>query len=339
MTEPNPAEKPLQGWKEISAYLERDMRTAIRWEKDEGLPVRRHRLAGRSSVYAYPSEIEAWRAGRPTRTETPPSVPVWRRPLAWATAAVVAGAAAFIAYGPILNPQAPVAAAAEGSMRAEQVWTGGDADVFNRLSPDGRWMTFPNWSTGDLALRNVVTNEARPITGKGSWDKDGSYAEWSAFSPDGKRVAYAWSDAARDTYQLRVGAIQPEGEPHQPVVVFDSPGKQEYVEVFGWLSDARVLFLHQAEDRTVKLLIADVEAKKSTVLKSLGWSYPQGVAISPDGLWIAYGLEPEPLAKQQDVFLLAVDGSREIRLVEHPADDAPVAWTRDGSQLPVPEQA
>jgi hypothetical protein len=32
----NSGERPLQSWKEIAAYLERDERTAQRWEKEEG---------------------------------------------------------------------------------------------------------------------------------------------------------------------------------------------------------------------------------------------------------------------------------------------------------------
>ena len=51
----NPDSKPLQSWKEIAAYLYRDVRTARRWEQAESLPVRRHRSGSRSSVYAYPS--------------------------------------------------------------------------------------------------------------------------------------------------------------------------------------------------------------------------------------------------------------------------------------------
>ncbi len=35
-------EAPLQSWKEIADYLERDIRTAQRWEEPGGLPVRRH---------------------------------------------------------------------------------------------------------------------------------------------------------------------------------------------------------------------------------------------------------------------------------------------------------
>ncbi len=59
MSPKHPDEKPLQSWKEIASYLERDIRTAIRWEKQEGLPVRRHTAGKRSSVYAYPRELDA----------------------------------------------------------------------------------------------------------------------------------------------------------------------------------------------------------------------------------------------------------------------------------------
>ena len=62
------AETPLQGCKEISKFLERDVRTAQRWEPSLGLPVRRHGGLG-GSVYAYPSEIEAWRTSHLTKTD------------------------------------------------------------------------------------------------------------------------------------------------------------------------------------------------------------------------------------------------------------------------------
>jgi hypothetical protein len=57
-------ESPLQSWKEIGAYLQKDITTVRRWEKKEGLPVHRHTHERRSTVYAYPSEIDGWRASR-----------------------------------------------------------------------------------------------------------------------------------------------------------------------------------------------------------------------------------------------------------------------------------
>ena len=59
-----PEEPRLESWKEIAGYLSRDARTVRRWEQAEGLPVHRHRHLARSSVYAYRSELDAWRANR-----------------------------------------------------------------------------------------------------------------------------------------------------------------------------------------------------------------------------------------------------------------------------------
>lgn len=53
----------LDSWKDIAAYLGRDVRTVIRWEK-KGLPV--HRVPGgqRQAIFAYTDEIDAWLISR-----------------------------------------------------------------------------------------------------------------------------------------------------------------------------------------------------------------------------------------------------------------------------------
>jgi TolB-like protein/Tfp pilus assembly protein PilF len=57
-----PAGPPLQlnSWKEIAAYLNRDARTVQLWEKHEGLPIHRLIHQSRSSIYAYPHELDTW---------------------------------------------------------------------------------------------------------------------------------------------------------------------------------------------------------------------------------------------------------------------------------------
>jgi len=56
----DPDRDRLDSWKEIAVYLGREVRTAQRWEKREGLPVHRHIHAKASSVYAFKHEIDAW---------------------------------------------------------------------------------------------------------------------------------------------------------------------------------------------------------------------------------------------------------------------------------------
>jgi hypothetical protein len=53
-------EDRLDSWKEIAAYLKRGVRTVQRWERSNGLPVRRLELEKHGTVYAYKAELDAW---------------------------------------------------------------------------------------------------------------------------------------------------------------------------------------------------------------------------------------------------------------------------------------
>ena len=59
----------LDSWKEIAAYLHRDMTTVQRWEKREGMPVHRHVHDKAGSVYAYSYELDAWQNSRKLQLE------------------------------------------------------------------------------------------------------------------------------------------------------------------------------------------------------------------------------------------------------------------------------
>lgn len=50
----------LNGWKEISNYIERGVRTAQRWEDLLGMPVYRPALKDRSAVVAFSDELDSW---------------------------------------------------------------------------------------------------------------------------------------------------------------------------------------------------------------------------------------------------------------------------------------
>jgi len=60
-TQPDSRGRRLESWKEIAAYLGRDVTTVRRWEKREGLPVYRLQHSKLGSIYAYTSELDDWR--------------------------------------------------------------------------------------------------------------------------------------------------------------------------------------------------------------------------------------------------------------------------------------
>jgi TolB-like protein/Flp pilus assembly protein TadD len=118
----------LESWKEIAAYLNRDVTTVQRWEKREGMPVHRHLHEKRGSVYAVPEELDAWRQTRGPRADEPPDKSEMEAPISetiapanttprsrlWMLTAMAASivvlAAAYIAFRhrPASQPAAPI---------------------------------------------------------------------------------------------------------------------------------------------------------------------------------------------------------------------------------------
>lgn len=146
----------LESWKEIAAYLKRDVRTVQRWEASESLPVHRHQHKKRGSVYAHPSELDAWRDSRRAELFTAPeadaaaapplpdpvvSVSGDRRPFAWPwlAGALALAAAAVIGIwtrGSSPDPPAvsPVVVADAPRLFGEALRDGGTLD---RIAIDG----------------------------------------------------------------------------------------------------------------------------------------------------------------------------------------------------------
>ena len=102
----------LDSWKDIAAYLKRDISTVQRWERREDMPVHRHVHDVRGSVYAFRSELDDWlesrrlrleqEADRRTTAAAEPSVPAFhhRRPLGrhWLLLGTIAALVAAASY-------------------------------------------------------------------------------------------------------------------------------------------------------------------------------------------------------------------------------------------------
>jgi hypothetical protein len=62
-------EQLLEAWKDIAAYMRRDVRTVQRWEKLLELPIHRLQDSRSGSVFAYKRELDAWRETRALQIE------------------------------------------------------------------------------------------------------------------------------------------------------------------------------------------------------------------------------------------------------------------------------
>jgi Tol biopolymer transport system component len=320
-------ETPLESWKQIAAYLQRDVRTAKRWEKSEGLPVHRHVHQARSSIYAYPSELDAWRADRKPGTEAPVAHgPIWRRPVpSVAFGLVLLLALVSAGSGSRLGPMGAVAQAADGSgIVTRQVWAGPDVNTLGAPSPDGAYLTFQDKGSLDVAIRDLRTGQKRRLT---KHDSAWEFALLSVPSPDGKQVAYTWFNYG--SFELRVVGL----DGTQPRVLYRHPDVS-YLYPGDWSPDSKnILAGVNRKDRSSQIVLVSVPEGSARVLKTSVSGDLGRPRFSPDGRYIAYYSPQQPGSREHDIFLLALDGGRDIPLVQHPANDVAPDWTPDGKRI------
>lgn len=221
-----------------------------------------------------------------------------------------------------------------------QVWTGPGADVLGAVSPDGRFLSFVDWETGDLALRELGTGKNRRLTNKGSWMQSQEFALFSKWSPDGRQLAYQWYQG--QFFELRVMDID------QLKSRVLRSNKEEYVHPFSWSPDGKQVLaligkmdvnterLGDRPNQTFQLALISAEEGAVHYLKSFGVEFnrsPFSFTFSPDGKYIAYDKPQEDSYYNRDIYLLSADGSGEVRLVDHPALDHVLGWTPDGNGL------
>jgi Tol biopolymer transport system component len=205
------------------------------------------------------------------------------------------------------------------------------------VSPDERWAVFSDWnaapngvSGADLVLIDLRSGTRRVL------DKHpgtGSYVESDAvFSPDGSQVAYHFAiEKPVNNHQIRIVPINGTAPPR---IVYESlNADSQYVLIRGWTPDGRRLLISpQLKDKTWQLSMLSIADGTIQTLKSFGWA-PLDADLSPDGRYVAYAVPVRDDDVTRDVFTLAVDGSQNVPLVQHPANDSDPVWSADGSRV------
>ncbi len=215
-----------------------------------------------------------------------------------------------------------------GGPVTRRVWGGPDVDTLGSVSPDGRYLSFTDWETGDLAIRDLESGTNRRLTGKTSWSDSSEFAEFSTMSPDGGHIAYAWFNKD-GFYELRVI-----GRHGGQARVLCRNADVDYLQPFDWSRDRRhILAAFQKPDRTHQIVLVSTLDGSVRVIKTLDWRGPLKMAFSPDGRYIAYDFPQTEDGPERDLFLMAVDGSRELPLVAHRAHDFLLGWSPRGDRV------
>ena len=217
----------------------------------------------------------------------------------------------------------PVGPAVAKGIVVRQVWSGPGVDTYGTPSPDGRYLSYTDWETGDLAIRELATGKTRRLTKKGTQKQPAVFALNSVISPDNKLVAYSWTNEYR-TYDLCLIGIDGSGNR----ILYNSKDKDEIYPA-SWSSDGKQIAARRYSVKGEKAEIISIAVADGSiqVLKTLEKIFWPRFCYSPDDRFIAYDFPVAENSGSHDISLISTDGSGEISIIEHPANDRLLGWT------------
>jgi Tol biopolymer transport system component len=203
-----PPEDRLDSWKEIAAYLNRDVTTVQRWEKREGMPVHRHLHDRMGSVYASRADLDAWARSRNLRaapengnnapSRNPPAPPprsaISTSRTRWKVVLALAAAGAALAIGASLWLQkteyfwrSPIADA-----RFQIITDFDGVEQAAALSRDGQFVAFLSDRDGqmDVWVTQAGSGQFHNLTRGSAPGLTNPSIRTPGFSPDGSLVTF-----------------------------------------------------------------------------------------------------------------------------------------------------
>ncbi|MFN7934650.1 MAG: hypothetical protein U0R19_15075 [Bryobacteraceae bacterium] len=218
----------------------------------------------------------------------------------------------------------PAAGWAEATVSPRLIWDDLQVSHLGAPSPDGRFVTLTDPKSGSLSIRMIGTGEVKRLTAP----TPGEFAYFSIVSADSRRIAYAWRNR-ENFYELRV--IDAAGG--EPATIHRNR-ERPFVQPCAWTPDgSRILTLFFREDNVSQIAFVPAGGGNVQVLASLDWVYPNKMALSPDGKWIAFDDLRTDAEGRRTIFLLATDGSAKKRVLAKPDHDTFPLFTASGKRI------
>jgi hypothetical protein len=214
------------------------------------------------------------------------------------------------------------------------VLTGPNVNGFGTVTADGRFMTYVDGETQQVTLRDLRNGTDRPLTSGTRAYIARDARPLTAISRDGRQVAFEWATPNSGEIELRLANLEGTGVPESRRLLAFKLDDALAISVFDWSPDGKWLVVSiQRPDLVGQLSLVSVQDGSYRVLKSIGWTGPHRAFFSPDGRSLAYSVPADDTLDESRVFVMAVDGSRERVVVDHPSRNIIMGWSPDGGSV------
>jgi Tol biopolymer transport system component len=205
---------------------------------------------------------------------------------------------------------------ASSTLAVRRVWP--SADVTGKVSSDGRFLSYTDWETGDIAVHDLITGQNRRLTDGKNPD---AIIEYSVPSPDSRNIAYYWEN--NDSYDLRIIGL----DGSKPRVLMTSGNNIQYYIPIAWSPDSKFLLSEfvktNGNSDYVLVGVADGSAK---LLKEKNKGLPSDGEFSPDGRYIAW-------STLEGFSLFELNTGKETPLIADQSKHRVLGWAPDGKHI------
>lgn len=216
--------------------------------------------------------------------------------------------------------------------KIEVVWSKPKWGIGGSPSPNGRYLSYVDWDTGDLAYREIASGKTYRLTDLASHPERQESAYDSSWSPDSKQIAYCWENDTEKYYDIRVMRLDSkEHKTLHRVGYFDA-----FIQPCGWTPDGRHILIRIIEGKFKFGLLSAADGSLR-IIKELDLlekrNRPGFIQLSPDGQHIAYDFQQNVDTPNHDIFVLSSNGSINVPLASHPAHDYFLGWAPEGKRV------
>ncbi len=193
-----------------------------------------------------------------------------------------------------------------------------DLDMYVRPSPDGKYLSYTDWKSGNLTIRDVATGATRALTKDGALAEASRWAEFSAWSHDSRKIAYQWyvAGAQGSGYELRIVSMIGETPPETILI----PGAT-WIMPYDWSPDgSRILCSYGSPNGSTAAALIGVAKGTIDKLDPLPASWLVH-RFTAEGDAILYSAPPDGKAGPHDIFLCNLKTGVSTPVIQHPAED------------------
>ncbi len=195
-----------------------------------------------------------------------------------------------------------------------------------RISSDGESLIYVDWTTKDnepaIYIKDLRNGKSRIVSKVGTWEAPIKFPDTPIWSPDGKLFTYYWYDKVEEKREFHIANV--DGTNDKVI----AKGK-DALYPFAWSSDGKYIVGTSKEH----IVLFSLTENKYKSLKANDLHRIHSMEISPDNKYIVYGMRQIKGVRDQDIYMLSLDGKIDNKVISNAANDFNPQWSTDGRHL------